>query len=149
MTPMERDLSQATISRRRVLRFAALVPAAVAAGGLLAACGGGSSNSGSSGGGTTVNMTDALKFEPASVTIKKGDKVTWKNTGSLVHTATCDPSKASNPADVSLPSGAQPFDSGDVAGGKTFSQTFNVAGTYKYFCKPHESGGMVGTITVQ
>lgn len=149
MALLGRDLSQTMVSRRRVLRYAALVPAAVAAGGLLAACGGGSSSSGSSGGGTTVNMTDALKFEPASVTIKKGETVTWKNTGSLVHTATCDPSKAANPADVNLPSGAQPWNSGDVAAGKSWSHKFDVAGTYKYFCIPHESGGMIGTVTVQ
>ena len=148
------DSGSETISRRRVLRFAAAVPAALVAGGLLAACGGGSSNSGSSGssgGGstTTVNMTDALKYEPASVTIKKGDTITWKNTGQLQHTATDDASKAANKSNASLPSGAQAWDSGLVDAGKTYSHKFDVAGTYKYFCIPHEAAGMVGTITVQ
>src|SRR5579883_423223 len=128
------DSGSETISRRRVLRVAAAVPAALVAGGLLAACGGGSSSSGSSGssGGstTTVNMTDALKFEPASVTIKKGDTITWKNTGQLQHTATDDPSKAANKSDASLPSGAQPWDSGLIDAGKTYSHKFDVDGTY-------------------
>ena len=152
MTLSDRDSMPKTISRRSVLRYAAAVPAAFAVGGLLAACGGGgSSNGGSSGGGGsdhTVNMTDALKFEPASITIKKGDSITWKNTGQLDHTAT-DNDKAQNPADAKLPSGAQAWDSGNVGPGKTFKHTFDVAGDYTYYCIPHEAGGMVGHVTVQ
>ena len=110
-----------------------------------------SASGGAAGGGMagTVNMTDDLKFAPADVSISKGGTVTWKNTGATVHTATADPSKASSPADASLPAGAKAWDSGDVQPGGSFSHTFDTAGTYKYFCTPHESAGMVGTITVK
>ncbi|HET7034240.1 MAG TPA: plastocyanin/azurin family copper-binding protein [Thermomicrobiaceae bacterium] len=151
MTLSDRDPMHQTISRRSVLRYAAAVPAAFAVGGLLAACGGGSNGGSSGGGGSdhTVNMTDALKYEPETITIKKGDSITWKNTGQLDHTATDDPSKAKNAADAKLPSGAQAWDSGDVGPGKTFKHTFDVVGDYTYFCIPHEEGGMVAHVTVQ
>ena len=37
---------------------------------------------------------------------------------------------------------------GGSFGVKTYSLKFTVAGTYKYFCIPHELLGMVGQITV-
>ncbi len=33
--------------------------------------------------------------------------------------------------------------------GNTYSFTFTTAGSYPYFCRPHASLGMTGTITVQ
>jgi plastocyanin len=96
----------------------------------------------------TVSMTDALKFEPATVTVARGGTVTWTNSTATMHTVTDDPSKAANKADAALPSGAQPWDSGTLNPGQTFSHTFDTPGTYKYFCTPHEAAGMVGTITV-
>ena len=98
--------------------------------------------------GVTVQMTDALKFDPQSVTIPRGGTVTWRNTSQTMHTVTDDASKAASSADAMLPSGAQPWDSGNVDPGMTFAHTFDVPGTYKYFCQPHEAAGMVGTITV-
>src|SRR5205823_212749 len=95
-----------------------------------------------------VQMTDALKFDPGSVTVSKGTTVTWRNTSQTAHTVTDDPSKAANPADAQLPSGAQAWDSGNVDPGQTFSHTFDTPGTYKYFCTPHETAGMLGTIIV-
>jgi plastocyanin len=74
--------------------------------------------------------------------------VTWRNTSQLTHTVTDDPAKATNQADAQLPSGVQAWDSGDLNAGQTFTHTFDVAGTYKYFCQPHEAAGMVGTIVV-
>ncbi len=94
-------------------------------------------------------MTDQNTFDPATVTIAKGGTVTWKNVSSTQHTSTDDPSKAVNKSDASLPAGAQPWDSGLLNPGQTFSHTFTVAGTYKYFCIPHETLGMLGTVNVQ
>lgn len=108
----------------------------------------GGTTSGGGGTETTVNMPDGLKFDPADITIPKGGIVTWINTSDLPHTATDDPSKASNPANAALPSGAEPWDSGNVDPGGSWSYTFDTPGTYKYFCVPHEAAGMVGTITV-
>lgn len=49
---------------------------------------------------------------------------------------------------VALPEGVAPWDSGELTGGQTWSRTFDVPGTYRYFCGPHEGRGMIGTITV-
>lgn len=97
---------------------------------------------------TTVQMTDALKFDPATLTSPRGSTVTLRNTSQTVHTVTDDPSKAANKADAELPAGAQPWDSGLLNPGQTFTHTFDVPGTYKYFCTPHETLGMLGTIIV-
>ncbi|MGH2460849.1 MAG: plastocyanin/azurin family copper-binding protein [Chloroflexota bacterium] len=109
----------------------------------------GTAASGQASGGTTVKMTDQNVFDPASVTIAKGGTVTWQNASSTVHSATFDPSKVVNKADVSLPSGVQPFDSGLLQAGQSWSHTFTEAGTYKYTCIPHETLGMHGTVIVQ
>ena len=98
---------------------------------------------------TLIKMTDEYKFDPASATIPVGATVTWENDGTMVHSATFDPAKATNRADVSLPSGVEPFDSGLLQPKQTWAHTFTVAGTYKYFCIPHEALGMKGEITVQ
>jgi plastocyanin len=98
--------------------------------------------------GTNVEMTNSLQFQPPQLTVPRGATVTWVNNSSLQHTVTDDPSKAQNQADAQLPSGVQPWDSGNVDAGKTYEHTFDVPGTYKYFCIPHESAGMTGTIIV-
>lgn len=97
----------------------------------------------------TVDMTAQARFVPASVTIHVGEAVEWRNTATgLAHTVTLDPAKAANAANVALPSGAQTFDSGSISPGGSYQHTFTVAGTYKYFCVPHETFGMVGTVVV-
>jgi len=101
------------------------------------------------GGKHTVEATTDLVFDPAELTIKVGDTVTWVVAGSFPHTSTCDPAKASNPANAVLPEGAEPWDSGILQDGQEFSHTFDVAGEYMYFCKPHEAMGMLGKLTVE
>lgn len=96
-----------------------------------------------------VHATDAPAFEPAEVRIPQGGKVVWKNSSALVHTVTDDPRVANDPADAILPEGAQPWDSGELRPGQTYSRRFDVPGTYRYFCKPHENHRMVGTIVVE
>jgi plastocyanin len=123
------------------MRRRSLVPALLL---LSAAC---AAPSGGGGGGgaappNTVGMTDTLKFAPASIT------VAFRNTTPIPHTVTDDPGKPTNPADASLPAGAQPWDSGNLDPGQTYTYTFNTPGEYHYFCVPHEVAGMVGTITV-
>jgi plastocyanin len=96
----------------------------------------------------TVTMSDALRFEPATLTVARGATVTWRNSSGVMHTVTDDPGKAVDKADAALPSGVQPWDSGNIDPGQTFQHTFDTPGTYKYFCTPHEAAGMVGTVTV-
>jgi plastocyanin len=93
-------------------------------------------------------MSDTLKYEPATLTVPKGATVVWRNTSQVAHTVTDDASKASDKSHAALPTGAQPWDSGLINSGQEYSHTFDVPGTYKYFCIPHEMAGMVATITV-
>jgi plastocyanin len=96
-----------------------------------------------------VRMTNSLKYVPEEVTISAGQTVVWTNTSSTFHTVTNDPALAKDRSHAQLPEGAQPFNSGNIAPGDVFQRTFEVPGTYVYFCIPHEAMGMVGNITVQ
>jgi plastocyanin len=89
-----------------------------------------------------------MKFEPASLTIARGTTVVWTDVGTQPHTVTCNPNTAINKADVSLPSGAAPWDSGVIMGGQSYKHTFTVAGLYRYVCVPHEMMGRVASIQV-
>ncbi len=70
-------------------------------------------------------------FSPATLTVAKGTTVTWTNADSVPHTVT---------------SATGAFDSGSLSNGKTFSFTFNQAGTYAYRCNIHTS--MTGQVIV-
>ena len=83
------------------------------------------------GGGAQVVMK-SMAFDPASVTIKAGESVTWTNQDSATHTVVGDDDE---------------FQSGDLANGASFSFTFDKAGTYTYHCGIHPS--MKGTVVVQ
>jgi plastocyanin len=82
----------------------------------------------------TVRMEDNF-FDPANITVEPGTTVTWVQSGNNPHTTT---------------SYDRLWDSGMIEGGSggTFSFTFEEPGTYDYFCIPHESLGMIGSVTV-
>ncbi len=90
---------------------------------------------------TNINIVD-FGFQPADVTIKVGDTVTWTNTGSFTHTST----SGTTTGGTRHPDGL--WDSGSIPPGQTFSHTFTKAGTFPYYCIPHFTS-MVGTVTVQ
>lgn len=96
-----------------------------------------------------VGMNDRLQFTPDTVRIRAGETVLWRNTSVLPHTVTADPSKVVRPANVVLPDGAAPFDSGNMDPGATFSHTFTTPGTYRYVCVPHELANMIGVVIVE
>jgi plastocyanin len=100
-----------------------------------------------------VQMTDQFRFSPADLTIAAGQTVTWINDSAMPHTATDDPEQnpvaSAHPEYAQLPDGAEPWDSGVLQPGESFSYTFTAPGTYHYFCLPHVLSGMVGTITVE
>jgi cytochrome c oxidase subunit II/plastocyanin len=81
-----------------------------------------------------VAETDALKFEPATVTAKVGDVIEWKNNGALIHNVVFDSNQ--------VPS------SDTMNQGDTFEVKFTKAGSYTYVCKFHEANNMRGTVTV-
>ena len=95
-----------------------------------------------------VEMNDNLRFAPTEITIKAGDTVEWRNTGSVRHTVTADPGRAPGSKNIALPAGAETFDSGWVKGGQLFRYTFSEPGVYRYICLPHEGARMFGTVIV-
>jgi plastocyanin len=127
--------------RRRFLQVAGVTAAGLAVAPAISACNGGARH--------VVEMTSQLSYKPSSITIKKGEWVTWINNSPYTHTVTCDPSRADNAPQSVLPSGAQPFDSGDIYNGRTFAHKFDVSGRYVYFCLHHQDQGMVGDVLVQ
>jgi plastocyanin len=159
-------------SRRKVLAGTALAGAAA-----LAGCAGGGDGDGGDDGGdetttespttesnsgttweetSTVEMTDALKFEPKNIQVSAGTTVTWENVGAVAHSVTAYEDK--------IPDGASYFasggfdsqsaaedgypDEGSIAEGETYEHTFETTGTYEYYCIPHEMSGMVGKVKV-
>jgi len=96
-----------------------------------------------------VEMTNTLIFTPDTVRIKAGTTVEWRNTSLLVHTVTADPDLATLAESVQLPEGAKPFNSGNLDVKATFRHTFDVPGTYLYFCIPHEGAKMRGLVIVE
>lgn len=99
--------------------------------------------------GAVVTITDLLRFEPKLVEIQLGEVVEWNNISVLVHTVTGDPSLVQLDGSASLPPGATSFDSGNMEPDATFRHRFDVPGTYKYFCIPHEAAKMSGTVIVK
>lgn len=97
----------------------------------------------------TVGMTNTLEFDPDTVRVQAGETVRWTNGSVIVHTVTADPAAATTEESVRLPDGASPFDSGDLDPKGTFEHTFEVPGTYRYFCIPHEGTKMYGTVIVE
>jgi plastocyanin len=86
-----------------------------------------------------VVMKD-LAFVPKVVRIKAGTTVVWTNQDDVVHTVTSG-TTADDGVWVSSPG---------IAGGKSFSHTFAVPGTFPYFCKPHfYNEAMHGVVIVE
>lgn len=78
-----------------------------------------------------VAETDSLKFSPPTVTVKVGDVVEWRNTGTTPHNVTFD---------------AGPH-SGTMNGGDTYEARFTAPGTFHYHCTFH-APGMAGVVVV-
>jgi plastocyanin len=95
----------------------------------------------------TVGPGGALQFSPSTLTISAGDTVMWMwdSSGHTVNSGTtiegdglfCSPNNSgcgNNPASNA---------------GAVYSHTFTETGTFPFFCRPHFSLGMRGTITVK
>lgn len=93
-------------------------------------------------------MVSGEQFVPARITIRSGERVSWFNASMQAHTVTDEPGKAAFSGDAQLPPGASAFDSGLVQPRHSYSRLFAKPGTYRYFCIPHESATMTGTIVV-
>lgn len=69
-------------------------------------------------------------FAPATITIKKGETVTWTNNDDMPHTVEFDDEE-----------------SNELSRGDTFSKQFDSVGTFSYECGLHSN--MTGTVVVE
>ncbi|CAK0732116.1 hypothetical protein CVIRNUC_000087 [Coccomyxa viridis] len=120
-----------------VARFATAAGVGVASLGLALSANAASVKLGAAGG--------ALVFEPAEVTIKSGETVTWTNNIGFPHNVVFD--------EDGIPAGASAdkLSHEDYLNspGETVSSTFDKPGEYSYYCEPHQGAGMAGKIIVQ
>ena len=92
----------------------------------------GLSSSGNSGTDNLVKI-DNFSFAPATLTIKAGTEVRWKNQDDIPHTV--------------VSTDQQMFKSKVLDTDEEFTYTFTKPGTYKYFCSIHPK--MTATVVVQ
>jgi len=127
------------MDRRDFLKRAGAAAGATAVAGCLGGGGGGAGVPD----GDAVNMVteggSSYYFNPVGLHVEPGTTVTFIN-----HSGT----HSSTAYDDRIPEGAEAWNSGTMAGDDEFEHTFEVEGTYDYFCIPHESFGMVGRIVV-
>lgn len=96
--------------------------------------------------GNTLKFVDATSGT-STTTIHVGDTVTWNwASPSFVAHSSCSGNgciPATSPANTT-----EPWSSGVLGAGSTFSHTFNTAGTYTYECELHSLSGMTGSVVV-
>lgn len=108
----------------------ASVVALVGCGGAPSTPAGGTGGTGGSGASAVSVSLKNMAFDPAVIDVAVGGTVTFTNNDSVDHTVT----------------GAS-FDSGPLAPGATFSQTFATAGTFPIRCTIHPS--MTASVNVK
>ena len=118
-----------------------LIPSLVLAAALLGACGGdddtasddasggatettSETTSEAAAGGDTVTI-ERSRYEPDTLEVGAGTEVTFETLDAFAHTVT------------SAEGSSVEFDSGEFGQDETFTQTFDEAGTYEYFCEIH------------
>ena len=82
------------------------------------------------------------------VSIKVGQSLEWRNSGTTPHEIVANPAKAKPAAKPVLPAGASPFDSGFVRPGHSFTQRFTVPGVYRYICDLDSAHPLQGEVVV-
>lgn len=88
-------------------------------------------------------------FDPAGLLITAGQTVRWTNADPLNSHTTTAYHPASGGRAQRLPDDAEPWDSGYLLPGESFTARFTLPGVYDYLCVPHEMAGMVGRLVVQ
>lgn len=93
-----------------------------------------------------VTENEENHFEPHVVRVNKGGTVTWTLDSGSHSTTAYHPD---NDQPQLIPDGAASWDSGILSeAGATFEQTFETEGVYHYYCTPHETQGMLGSVIV-
>ena len=88
--------------------------------------------------GAGFQQPGQVYYDPDLVTVTVGNTVSWVNDDEQVHTVTSG-------TPTSGPDGL--FDSGIMAAGASFHQTFDTVGTYDYYCIVHP--WMIGTVIAE
>lgn len=90
----------------------------------------------------TVGPGGSLRFDPANFQVAVGATVrwTWDSSGHNVR-----PSATPDDADWTGTAGG---DGTTYSAGHTYSDPFEVAGSYQFYCAPHRSAGMTGAFSV-
>lgn len=96
------------------------------------------------------------RFEPATLTIKRGDAVRWTVVSGPPHNVTfwsdSIPNGASTQLQANMPQTIAPLSSPlEPSIGATYTVSFAgvPAGAYRYYCTPHLAVGMKAQLTVQ
>jgi plastocyanin len=124
----------------RQLRRPPTVAVALLAVGVFGACSGPKTSSAPAAPAAQARVTivsDAATigaFTPPSVMVSVGQTVAWAFQDTNPHTVTADDDSFTSPK-------------GGLANGRTYSHTFDKAGTYKYHCFIHPQ--MLGTVVVR
>jgi plastocyanin len=96
----------------------------------------------------TVRMTTTQggatgTFEPANLTVKKGDVIRFVSEGNAAHNVSFPADQNAGKANLPAPG---PF----MVDGQTYELQVNLdPGSYNYQCDPHAAMGMKGALTVQ
>jgi plastocyanin len=80
---------------------------------------------------THVVVIDGMRFVPDTLSVKRGDRIEWRNKDLVPHTATA----------------AKVFDSGTIAANASWTHVARDAGTFAYLCSFHPT--MTGTLKVE
>eukprot|EP01023_Acetabularia_acetabulum_P069021 TRINITY_DN98_c0_g1_i7.p1 TRINITY_DN98_c0_g1~~TRINITY_DN98_c0_g1_i7.p1 ORF type:complete len:155 (-),score=40.10 TRINITY_DN98_c0_g1_i7:118-582(-) len=87
----------------------------------------------------------SLVFEPATSTAKTGEEITFVNNKGFPHNIIFDEDAVPSGVDADAISAEDYLNSA----GETHVIKLSTAGSYGFYCQPHQGAGMVGTITVQ
>jgi plastocyanin len=90
---------------------------------------------------TFIIEQDGVSWVPSEMTINLGDTIEW-HWNSLSHTVTSGEGPDDGDAGMLFD---EPLD----AGNPVVSYTFDAAGDYPFFCRPHFALGMTGVIHVE
>jgi plastocyanin len=96
-----------------------------------------------------IEMTNAASYQPDEIVVRKGERITWRNISDQIQTITVKTEISNDKKIAFYPDDAEPFSSGAIYPGESFSYTFFIPGSYELVSLPNEKNGMLGRIVVK